>query len=257
MLNKKDTISYLRTLGLSHDEAKVYLELLKAPASHLELARTTGVNRTKVYRIIDDLVKRSLVTARTDDRSTLLTASDPATLEVGIVNREEAVKSQRQVFQHLLPSLQALQLNTNNPHMFSVQTYDGTDGFKQMLWHELKAGGEVLIFGSGSIESLVTSHRWAEKHRQRSVEAGQVIRELINPGEKIENFTENKDFEANYFRRILPKDVLTMEHQVVIYNDTVASYWWRNDQKVGVEIINRTNVTMMRQMFEHYWNLAS
>ena len=119
MLNKKDTISYLRTLGLSHDEAKVYLELLKAPASHLELARTTGVNRTKVYRIIDDLEKRSLVTARTDDRGTLLTASDPATLEVGIVNREETVKSQRQVFQHLLPSLQALQQNTNNPHMYN------------------------------------------------------------------------------------------------------------------------------------------
>lgn len=257
MLNKKDTISYLRTLGLSHDEAKVYLELLKAPASHLELARTTGVNRTKVYRIIDDLVKRSLVTARTDDRGTLLTASDPATLEVGIVNREETVKSQRQVLQHLLPSLQALQQNTDNPHMFSVQTYDGTDGFKQMLWHELKAEGEILIFGSGSLESLVESHRWAEKHRQRSVEARQIISELINPGEKIENFTENKDFEANYFRRILPKDVLTMEHQIVIYNDTAASYWWRNDQKVGVEIINKTNATMMRQVFEHYWSMAS
>jgi sugar-specific transcriptional regulator TrmB len=256
MLNKKDTISYLRSLGLSHDEAKVYLELLKAPASHLELARTTGVNRTKVYRIIDDLEKRSLATARTDDRGTLLTASDPATLEVGIVNREETVKSQRQVFQHLLPSLQALQQNTNNPHMFSVQTYDGTDGFKQMLWHELKAEGEILIFGSGSLESLVESHRWAEKHRQRSVEVGQTIRELINPGEKIDDFTQNDDFVAIYNRRILPVETLVMQHQVVLYNNTVASYWWRDGQKVGVEIINKMNAQMMRQMFEHYWNIA-
>lgn len=257
MLNKKDTISYLRLLGLSNDAAKVYLELLKAPASHLELARATGVNRTKVYRLVDDLEKRSLVTVRTDDRGALLIASDPATLEISIVNHEEAVKSQRKVFENLLPSLQALQQDADSPSKFSIQTYEGTEGLKQMLWHELKAEGEVRIFGSGSIESLVTNHRWAEKHRQRSVEADQVIRELINPGEKIENFTENKDFEANYFRRILPKDVLTMEHQVVIYNDTVASYWWRNDQKVGVEIINRTNATMMRQMFEYYWSMAS
>lgn len=169
MLNNKDTISYLQALNLSREEAKLYLELLKAPRSHLELARATGINRTKVYRLADQLEKRSLISTQTDDRGTLLVAGDPNTLEVELVTHEEAVKNQRAIFKQLLPNLQLLQTQRNRPENFSVHTYEGIEGFKQMLWHELKAQGEVLIFGSGAIEDLVQSKRWAEKQDRKSV----------------------------------------------------------------------------------------
>jgi hypothetical protein len=47
-----------------------------------------------------------------------------------------------------------------------------------------------------------------------------------------------------------------MEHQVTVYNDTVATYCWRNEQKVGFEVINQANADMMRQVFELYWDQA-
>ena len=257
MLNNKDTVSYLQALNLSREEAKLYMELLKAPSSHLELARATGINRTKVYRLADQLEKRSLIATRTDDRGTLLEAADPSTLEVELVTREETLKTQRSIFNQVLPNLQALKSQASSPLNFSVQTYEGIEGFKQMLWHELKATGEVLIFGSGAIEDLVQSKRWAEKHRAMTVEAGYTVRELLNPDKKDENFTKNQDFLKQYNKRSLPADVLLMDHQIVIYNDTVATYCWQDEQKVGVEITNKTNATMTRQMFEHYWQMAS
>src|SRR5688500_4466321 len=79
----------LYRLGLQSGEAKLYVELLKSPTTHLRLAHATGINRTKVYRLIADLEKRSLVTRRTDDRGTFLVAADPATLEVEVVSQEE------------------------------------------------------------------------------------------------------------------------------------------------------------------------
>jgi sugar-specific transcriptional regulator TrmB len=253
--NNIDTIVIqLRELGLTSEQAKLYIELLKEPATHLRLAHATGINRTKVYRIIDDLEKRSLVTRRTDDRGSFLVAADPSTLEVELVSKEESLKSQRVAFNSLLPTLQ--QIKANEASGFIVQTYEGAEGFKQMLWHELKAEGENLIFGSGTIEDLVPDGRWAEKHRAQTVDANYLIRELINPGEKDKPFTLNEAFMDRYTYRNIEVDILLLKNQISIYNNTVATYHWRNDQKVGVEVINDNYAAMMRQLFENYWQIA-
>lgn len=257
MLNKKNGIvERLRLLGLSSDEAKLYLELLKEPSSHLKLAHATGVNRTKVYRLADNLEKRSLITKRTDDRGTFLVAADPATLEIELINQEQKLSQQRQAFAALLPVLTPIKQGDNSA--FVIHTYEGREGFKQMLWHELKATKEVLIFGSGTIEDLVDDRRWAERHRAATVQAGYVVRELHNLNTKQEPFTNNADFmKQSYRRRLLTTETLTLEHQLVICNDTVAVYHWRDEQKVGVEIVNKDYAAMMRQMFNHYWTMAT
>src|SRR5688572_14540687 len=99
MLNNKNTIlQRLGALNLSRDEALIYLELLKAPSTHLKLARATGINRSKVYRVVEALEKRSLVGVRSDDRGTFVMAADPATLEVQLITQEEKIKAQRAAF---------------------------------------------------------------------------------------------------------------------------------------------------------------
>ncbi len=256
MLNSKDTIlEQLRILGLSRDEAKVYIELLKEPGTHLRLAHATGINRTKIYRLADILEKRSLVTKRTDDRGTFLVAADPSTLEVQLVTQEEKLKQQRDAFASLLPALEPLQKGEGSH--FVVHTYEGEEGFKQMLWHELKTKGENLVFGSGTIDDLVGDTRWAEKHRAITIQTSYHLRELLNPGTKSPTFTLNQDFIANYYRhRIISPEVLRLENQTAIYNDTVATYHWRDEQKVGVEIISKTYANMMRDIFNHFWDIA-
>jgi len=255
MLNSKsDIIEQLRILGLSRDEARLYLELLKEPSTHLRLAHATGINRSKVYRLAEDLEKRSLVTHRTDDRGTFLVACDPATLEVEIVTQESRLQAQRTAFKLTEPLLASIKANRASD--FALHAYEGVQGFKQMLWHELKAKGENLIFGSGTIEDLVPERRWAERHRALTVEAGYSIRELLNPGDKDKPFTLNEEFMDRYKHRTLPSEVLLLQNQISIYNDTVATYHWRQGQKVGFEVINQDHANMMRQMFEQYWQLA-
>ncbi len=254
MLDKDNVIEKLHALGLTTEESRLYLELLKTPSTHLKLAHATGINRTKIYRLASDLERRSLVSRRTDDRGTFLVAADPATLEVGVVNTEEIAQKQREALGQVLPVLESLK--TGEASNFVVHTYEGTEGFKQMLWHELKAKDTQLIFGSGTIEDLVSEGDWAEKHRAMTVEMGYSIKELLNPGEKKDPFTLNKEFTSRYTHRYLPKDILLLGNQTTIYNNTVTTYHWRDQQKVGFEIINKAHAQMMRQMFEHYWTLA-
>jgi sugar-specific transcriptional regulator TrmB len=255
MNSNDDIIELLRKLNLKKDEATLYLELLHGPNTHLRLAHATGINRTKVYRLAEDLEKRSLVSKRTDDRGTFLVAADPATLEVELVTKEESIKNQRNVFTQVLPLLTGILSGDTND--FVVQTYEGNEGFKQMLWHELKTKDEAIVFGSGAIEELVSDHGWAEEHRARTVKAGYKVREILNPGSKASNFTMNQDFLKNYYtERLLPRNVMDLGQQIVVYNNTVSIYNWRGSKKVGLEIINKILAQTMRQIFEHYWSIA-
>ncbi len=260
MLNNRNTILLaLRRLGLTPDECKVYLALLEMPMSHLEVARKTGVNRTKVYRIADDLTKRGLITKNQDDTGRQLAANDPANLEIVITTEEEKLKTQKTLLSQSLPALQNLFENGGKPTgaNFVVNTYEGVDGFKQMLWNELKTRDEILIFGNGTIQDLIASPRWAEKHREKTLEAGYKVREILNPDGKPNEFTKNKDFmEKSYNRRYISGEILPLAHQLCIYNDTVAIYHWKNGKKVGTEIINKDFADMQRAIFESYWQIA-
>lgn len=261
MLNNKNTIvKYLRHLDLTSEEAEVYVQLLDTgPDSHLALSRKTGINRTKVYRIAEDLEKRGLVTLQTDDRGTMLAPTDPTNLEVGLVTEEEKLKNQRAAYKMILPVLQDLRADDlPNPTDFVVNTYEGTEGFKQMLWNELKTKHEALIFGSGTIESLVDSKRWAEKHRERTLEANYKLREILNPDGKPDDFTKNKEFiKKVYNKRYVSPALLPLTHQTVIYNNTVATYCWQDGQKVGYEVINKQHADMWRGIFEQFWKSAA
>lgn len=259
MLNiKNDILLSLKKLGLKPDEAKVYVTLLDGPMSHLEIARKSGVNRTKVYRIADDLIKKGLITEETNDRGRELAANNPSNLEIALTTAEEKLNKQRDAFTKTLPVLQKMFLESGiNDDDFVVNTYEGVDGFKQMLWNELKTKNEILIFGHGTIQDLVESERWAEKHRAKSVESGYKIREMINPGGKPKDFSENREFyDQIYNERIISAEIIPLKHQMCIYNNTVAIYNWQNGQKVGMEIINKSFADMQRAVFENYWKLA-
>lgn len=260
MLNNKDNILFsLKRLGLMPDEAKVYMTLLDESMSHLEIARRSGVNRTKVYRIADSLIKRGLISEEINDEGRELAAADPSNLEISLTTAEEKLKSQRQIFKQALPLLKDIFASGDqaDPNDFIVNTYDGIDGFKQMLWNELKAKSEILIFGHGTIQDLIVSPRWAEKHRVKTLEAGYIIRELLNPGGKREDFTKNTEFvEKAYHKRYISAKILPLEQQTCIYNNTVAIYNWHNDQKVGLEVINKSFSNMQRTIFEAYWKIA-
>jgi hypothetical protein len=255
VLNNTDNLfSYFRKLGLSTDEAKVYIELLKGPSTPSKISQNTGVNRTRIYRVAELLEKRSLVTKQSDENGAFLAASDPGLLQANLISREEKIKQQRQTLNELIPALEAIR--AGETAKFVVHTYDGVEGFKQMLWHELKARGECLNFGYGEMEKLVPDRRWAEKQRALSIEAGYTIREILNPDGKRPDFTDHAEFAATYQRRIIPEDVLRIRQQTLIYNDTVAIYNWANGVKVGTEIVSHEYANMLRQIFEYYWSVA-
>jgi sugar-specific transcriptional regulator TrmB len=254
MNNKQYWIDKLNILNIGREEAKLYIELLEKPNTHLQLARATGINRTKVYRLAEQLEKRGLVTRRTDDRGMFLVANDPSSLEIELTAQEAALRRQRKVLDGAIPELRTLYQDAKNP--FVIQTYEGSDGLRQMQWHELQTKDELLTFGNTTIEDMVADHYWAERMRERTVKAGYRTREIYNESDKSQDFTANPEYLALYeARRVSEKD-LPVATPMVIYNDTVTIYQFTSEKRVGVEIINEGFARTMKSIFELYWNMA-
>lgn len=248
-------IEQLRRLQLTTEEAKLYLELLRRPSTHLQLAHTTGINRTTIYRIASQLEKRLLITAESDAHGTFLKAADPRILESALTAQEKILQEQRDTLSSLMPNLMAIK--EGDTRSFVERTYQGTDGFKQMLTHELETKGEMLVLGGGTLPDLIDDDKWIERHRTRSLGLGHTARILLNPGNNILVYTFDMASVAGRLKyRVLPAGTIYLQNQVVTYNDTAAVYHWRDGTKMGVEIINKNYATLMRQMFEYYWDIA-
>lgn len=254
MNSKEILVSQLESINLSKDEAKIYIELFEKPNTHLQLARNTGINRTKVYRIVEQLEKRSLVSRRTDDRGTFLAANDPSALEIELAAQEQELKKQRNALAYAIPGLKSFYQEAKTS--FVINTYEGYEGLRQMQWGELRTKKELLVFGNSTIEDMVADHRWAERMRSRAVEKGYKTREIYNESSKKPDFTTNQAYMSLYeVRRVSEKD-LPIATPMVIYNDTVAIYQFTDGKRVGVEIVNEGFAQTMKNIFEHYWKTA-
>jgi predicted transcriptional regulator len=251
---KNDILDTLVKMDFTESEALVYYELTRrGPQTHLQLARITGISRTKIYRIAEILQAKGVVVKKTDDDGTAIAANGREALELALIAEAEKLQEQEKAYKRVQSLLDELVAHGRPPLTFSLRTYDGVTGFKQMLWNELKTQGELLAFGDGTLEDLVGSRNWAEKQRAMTVEKGYKIREIAN---KPIVPTDNRAFTDEITVRRIDESILPLRHQIITYNDTVSIYCWRDGQKTGIEIINQPYAQTMRAMFERYWDLA-
>ena len=262
MLNNKNSILLnLRRLGLSTDESKIYLALIEKPLTHLELARKTNVNRTKIYRLADSLMARSLITEKQRDDGKFLVATDPANLEIELSAAQEKLKLQQQIFKSTLPSLTELYTNKKSDpeDFFTIDTFEGSAGLKQMLWNELKTEGEICIFAHDSLDQ-VAGRRWAENYRAEMTERKVPHRVLENTdATHVLEHTKIDDYKTIYDVRFLTRDVLDLQQELTIHDNVVSIYNWNKDGegvKVGLEIHNQQFADFQRAIFETYWKMA-
>ncbi|HKR81683.1 MAG TPA: hypothetical protein VJR27_01650 [Candidatus Saccharimonadales bacterium] len=253
MRNDAEIKARLHLLGLSEDEAAIFVCLLGAPKPLLEVSRITGITRSNVYRIADKLIEKSLAHEVTSINGRALVSVRPEALELLVVEQEKEAKASRENYSQMLPLLSNLK---ERDTLFATQTYVGVAGLKQMLWNELKSQSEILMFSYGQLELAVGQH-WAEKYRAESVRRGLMHRSIENIKARPLPLHGPGGFANRYIMRELPPDVLAINHEMTIHDDTISFYnSWDDHVLVGTEIKNPFLANFMRQMFEHYWQLA-
>lgn len=254
-MNKQILLRQLSQYGLDASEALIYLFLLEhGPQTPLELSRAINVDRSKVYRSIEDLVKKRFLEESHAAWGKKLQAANPGNLALIVAAEELLLEDRKQALPALIEELASIPAYSKRE--FEVKHYRGQDGLRQMLWNQLTAKKEILAFSSKN-KNDIAGKTYAEKIRLEQVVRKIMLYEVENETDQGDYwYTSVEGWPKYYKSRYISPKILHIKQYIAIFNHTVAIMNWHDGEEVGLEIVNQTYAEMERQRFWKFWEIA-
>lgn len=245
---------YLGKLGVEPESVQIYVELVRhGYSSALQLAKVTGVSRTQVYRHLENLQNSGLVSAEQLSYGTLYRPMPIENIEGLLANREAETAAIRRNLSAMTAALQAI-AGGSGPKA-TVQHYYGLAGLKQANWNITKAEKEYRTFEAAHLSAHL-DQAFARRVRERCVEKGLVSYDLTNAESVHSKELEPFEPSRTHLRHISP-EILTVNFEVVLYNDVVLLLDYTKENSMALEIHHPTMNAMMTQLFDAMWAQAA
>ncbi|MDP1689088.1 MAG: helix-turn-helix domain-containing protein [bacterium] len=249
----------LKKIGLSENEAKVYLVLLEiGSATADEIAKKAGVKRPTTYVQLEDLMNKGLVSSfekivkKGGAEKTFFRAEDPDHLQKLVETENKKAKERMLVLEKSLPELGRLfQFAGSRP---KVRFFEGKEGLQTMQDEAFKMKDKhiISIVDFDGIIKIFPDH--PEKHTPIRVQKGiqsKVIYTSVN-GDILGR--ENKAMLRE--TRFISPDQFPFTCDLAIY-DHILSISALREKSVGVLIEDKDISNSMRALFKLLWEKLS
>lgn len=249
--------TYFAKLGFEPEIADIYLALHShGPQTISELARNAKVERTRIYRLIDKLMKSNLIEVESHYKRGVIKPAPIANLRILISQKEQDLKSLEDELELIE---QVLARNSLSNPATRVQFYHGPEGIRQMQWNLLRAKGEIVSIMHEPM-NIATGDafykRWAEQWDKSDLSCRIVLdthfHELSDPWHLKNPGWRPK----NHATRELPNEVMPITYASDIYDGVVTYYNWHEGEVFGVEMYNKQVADSQRVFFEMLWKLS-
>jgi len=235
--------SFLREIGLSKNEAKIYQMLLESGPSLVgEISLKTKIHRRNVYDSIEKLKEKGFASWTIKNNRKYFEAVDPKRIIDIFEERKEKIKS-------IIPQIVKKQKETQN-----VRVYTGVEGRKIVFEDKLKCLGEQLVLGAHKPSKRIS--RYVKMYHKRRI-AKKISLKMLYPPDELEAarcFSKLK-----YVRvRILPKALSKTPIVINIYSDKVAFLTDNAEKQSHLTIlIEDKNLNEdFRNYFYALWNIS-
>lgn len=240
----------LKEAGLTDGESKVYLSLLELGTSTTgPIVEKSRVSRSIIYRILEKLMEKGLVSQVTKEKTKYFQAAQPNKILEYIEEKESNLNKSKEEIKKILPELISKQKVSRQSE---VQLYLGLKGVRtayEHLYLELSKGDEFCFLGISPILSEDQEAYWTKDQRRR-ISAGIKCRLLFNkdtPEWMIKDRNKYKDCDA----RIMPSSIKTPAMFMTYKNTTLIILQYPN--AVAIEITNQDIKNSFQAYFEEYW----
>ncbi len=233
----------LEQTGLNKKEARIYLASLELGESTIqEIAKKSGVKRTSIYNLVDDLVKRGVIEVVNRGNKRKFVAVNPATLRKMVLKRTK-------IFEETLPQLNMLFGQAKfKPR---VRFYEGIEGIKTVFNDTLLEGKEIKAFSDYN-RAYKTLGGFAYSYITERVKLG-IFAKVISYQNRISDDFKVRDQKALREIRFLPEDKFPFDIEINIYGKKVAFMTFSKENPAGV-IIEHPDITRsMESIFDLAW----
>ncbi len=235
----------LREYGLSDKEAAIYLAVLADSGVSIKaLSERTHINRTTLYPIVEQLIRRGIIAQFKGSRGARFVASDPRTLL-------QKIENLKRNFTEAMPQFEALEKRSKDSPR--VHYYHGKGGYLSVLADTLTSGaGEILYLGSAQKLNEVVSERYIERtYIPTRVANGISFRQLVLD-ESFSRRLVPKDLDELRTTKFLPK-TSRFSANIAIYGDKVA-YFTSEKELMCVLIQSHEIAEIERHSFDLLWD---
>ena len=243
-------IPQLRELGLSENEAKVYLAMLElGSATMLEISAKADINRPTAYVHVEALKKMGLVSSQTRGRKQLFIAESPDQLEFVIERERKQIEQKKNELKEILPELNSLfNLAGEKPQ---VRFFEGKEGLIKMQDELLKSvNKEVLSFSSAdSLLKIFPDH--PKSYSPRRVQKG-IKSKLIYTSSRGPILKRNDEKMLREAKHI-SSDKFPFKSDITIYDDNIGIDALEG-KPIGILITHKELANSFRALFNLVWN---
>lgn len=253
--HRKNVHMFLLGLGLNDHEAKIYQILAQDGAlTTLEVARKVGLPRTSVYRLLESLKQQGLLDEVVEQEKTKVQAVAPEQLGLLVRRKERAMLELRTQLATVIDVLKGGQ--TMRQPGTKILFFRGVEGIRRMIWNVLHTEKLYRGYTFQNWQDLVGEkfvEEWSIEFDRKNIPAHDLCSD-----EYLENRkqTQHIGIWTNWQRRYIPSKIVTIDHQIDIYNDIVSFYDWEGKEIFGVEIHNEKVARLQKQIFDVLWKLG-
>ena len=242
----------LRKLGLSDNEIKIYLNLLKTGTSTAyEISQKTGIYRVHVYDKLEQLMGKGLVTHVYRGAKKYFQATPPEKIKQYVEDRKKDIEQQESDIDQLMPELEAMAKLPKEDT--AVEVFKGIEGLKYFLKDIIKTKKEVLITGIDDIKYHEALPVFMTQYF-RDLRNNKIVERVITVKRKgiflfdktITPTTKYRFLEATQFN---PTNTF-------IYGNKIVIVTW-GTPPTATMIKNREVAETYRNHFEYLWKIAA
>ncbi len=236
----------LEQVGLSGNEAKVYLSLLELGSAMAgEITKKSGVNRTNVYDALERLIEKGIVSYVIQSNRKYFEADTPNRIINYLNEKENELKRKKKLIRSILPELELKRQLSKEPQEATI--YKGKKGIKSIAEDVLKTRKELLAFGAeGKFMDVFTHYaqQWHIRRKKLNIPVKMIYNEKIRNKKSKTKFPILKmKFNANLY---------DTPANTWIYGDKVAIIVW-SDQPIATLIRSKEVANSYKQFFDVLW----
>jgi HTH-type transcriptional regulator, sugar sensing transcriptional regulator len=238
----------LQTLGLSKEEAKVYIALLElGTAVASTVAMKAKVPRVNCYHTLDNLIKKGLVTSYTQNKIKRFTAENPQILAN---QQQENINRAQQVIPQLLSITNSLAYKPK------IHFFEGLEGIKSIYNEAAETEDELL--GYTDLKALPQLFPdFLKEHCKEKVQ-NKVKTRIISPSSpEARSFLQDyypKNFDHNLIEIFFVNpEEFQFQNDIMIYENKVAIASLNPDELIGIIIESPVYAKTEKSIFGLAW----
>lgn len=237
----------LQNLGLSPNEAKIYVSLLDLKEAGIgEISAKAEVHRRNAYDAINRLLDKGLVFPIKNQGENIFAPTDPDKLS-------EIIKEKEQALDKIMPELTSRYQKKTN--LQEAYIYRGIEGFKNYMRDILRVEKDVYAIGAKLIWADPTIKNYVEKTLKESERKKIKFHILFDAKVKKETVELDK-FGKDY--KFLPEEYST-NSIINIFGDYIVNYTGLYSKKIDEKgtlfiIKDKELAESYRQWFKFMWS---